>query len=253
MQRASAILEAFVVSVSITSSFSGDATLHMCWGSIPETISIGRGRIKGFVNESQLPWRPRSSLRVQQSGQFQSSEGFIMTTEWQRSRADACGSQHTPVHDPNIVLEYLGRYVHRTALSDKAIVACNDQSVTFNYRDSRDHQRKTMTLPAHEFLRRFLQHIPPKGMHRVRAFGLLNPSQRHTLRQLQLLLAPRQMPTRRSLRKKRKPRCRYCHTETLQLLRRLSPDQCLAFESHSHCAVSNDARGPPSHASLGAR
>src|SRR5664279_3377457 len=94
MQRASAILEAFVVSVSITSSFSGDATLPMCWGSIPETISIGQGRIKGFVNESQLPWRPRSSLQVQQSGQFQSSEGFIMTTERQRSRADERGSQH---------------------------------------------------------------------------------------------------------------------------------------------------------------
>jgi len=94
MQRASAILEAFVVSFSITSSFSGDATLLMCWGSSPEIISIGRGRIKGLVNEYPFPWRPRSSLQVRQSGQFQSSEGFILTIERQRRRADARGSQH---------------------------------------------------------------------------------------------------------------------------------------------------------------
>ncbi|HZL70198.1 MAG TPA: transposase, partial [Candidatus Limnocylindrales bacterium] len=154
-------------------------------------------------------------------------------------------SARPPVQDPNLVLEYLGRYVHRTALSDKAIVGCSDQSVTFNYRDSRDHQRKTMTLPAHEFLRRFLQHVPPKGMHRVRAFGLLHPSQRHTLRQLQLLLAPRQMPTHKPRRPRPKPRCPYCHGETLQLLRRLTPEQCLAFELRLLGALSNDARGPP--------
>jgi len=154
-------------------------------------------------------------------------------------------SARPPVHDPNLVLEYLGRYVHRTALSDKAIVGCSDQCVTFNYRDSRDHQRKTMTLAAHEFLRRFLQHVPPKGMHRVRAFGLLHPSQRHTLRRLQLLLAPRQMPSRRSPRPRPKPRCRYCHGETLQLLRRLTPEQCLAFELRRVGELSDAARAPP--------
>ena len=52
----------------------------------------------------------------------------------------------------------------------------DDRSVTFNYRDSGDSQRKAMTLPAHEFLRRFLQHVPRKGLHRVRAFGLLHPA-----------------------------------------------------------------------------
>jgi len=66
-------------------------------------------------------------------------------------------------------------------------------NVTFRYRDSRDQQRKTMTLSSDEFLRRFLQHVPPKGFHRVRAFGLLHPEHRDTLRRLQLLLAPRQL------------------------------------------------------------
>jgi len=164
-------------------------------------------------------------------------------------------SARRPVHDPNIVLEYLGRYVHRTALSDKAIVGCTGKDVTFTFRDSQTHQRKTMTLGVHEFLRRFLQHVPPKGMHRVRAFGLLHPSQRHTLRRLQLLLAPRYMPTRKPPRQRHKPRCRYCQGGTLQLLRRLTPEQCLAFESHSDGALSNDARGAPtaSYASRGTR
>ena len=61
-----------------------------------------------------------------------------------------------PVARPSVVLDYLARYVHRTALSDKAITACDDRSVTFAYRDS---QRKSMALHPHEFLRRFLQHV----------------------------------------------------------------------------------------------
>jgi hypothetical protein len=96
-----------------------------------------------------------------------------------------------PVARPSVVLDYLARYVHRTALSDKAITACDHRSVTFHYRDSRDRPRKRMTLPAHEFLRRFLQHVPLRGLHRVRAFGLLHPAERTTLRRLQLLLASR--------------------------------------------------------------
>src|SRR5690606_17951720 len=72
------------------------------------------------------------------------------------------------------VLAYLGRYVHKTALSDRQVVSFNERTVTFRYTDSRDHRRKLMTLPAHEFLRRFLQHVPPKGFHRVRAYGLLH-------------------------------------------------------------------------------
>ncbi|MEZ4308725.1 MAG: IS91 family transposase [Polyangiaceae bacterium] len=88
------------------------------------------------------------------------------------------------------VLDYLGRYVHRTALSDKAILADDHHGVTFSYRRSQDGQRRTMTLPPAEFLRRFLQHVPPKGFHRVRTFGLLHPAHRETLHRLQLLLAP---------------------------------------------------------------
>jgi hypothetical protein len=106
------------------------------------------------------------------------------------------------------VLEYLGRYIHRTALSDKAIVATTDKDVTFAYRDSRDRIRKTMTLPAEEFLRRFLQHVPLKGLHRVRSFGLLHPKQRDGLRRIQCLLSPRHLAPAPVACERSLPRCR---------------------------------------------
>lgn len=58
----------------------------------------------------------------------------------------------------------------RTALSDKAIATYNDNSIALTFRDSHDPGRKSMTLPPYEFLRRFLQHVPLKGLHRVRAY-----------------------------------------------------------------------------------
>ncbi|WP_437915619.1 IS91 family transposase [Sorangium sp. So ce302] len=129
------------------------------------------------------------------------------------------------------VLEYLGRYVHRTAISDQGLVGFDDRTVRFRYRDSRDHRRKTMTLPAHEFLRRFLQHVPPKGLHRVRAFGLLHPAHRDTLQLLQLLLTPRQRSDSPTPGPRTRPRlsCPHCGEGSLGLVRRLSPAECIAL------------------------
>lgn len=90
------------------------------------------------------------------------------------------------------VLDYLGRYINRTAISERSLLSCDKHSVAFRYRDSRDGKRKLMSLPGQEFLRRYLQHVLPRGIHRVRAFGLLHPSRRVTLRRLQLLLGPKQ-------------------------------------------------------------
>ena len=71
----------------------------------------------------------------------------------------------SPVH----VLDYLGRYIHRVALSNYRILSVHSREVTFSYRDRRNHDRKkTLTLEAHEFIRRFLLHVIPKGFVRVR-------------------------------------------------------------------------------------
>jgi hypothetical protein len=142
------------------------------------------------------------------------------------------------------VLEYLGRYMHRTALTDKSILACTDGDVTFAYRDSQTHQRKTMTLGAHEFLRRFLQHVPPKGLHRVRSFGLLHPSRRQTLRRLQLLLMSRHPVSPTATRERQRRRCPHCHGDAIVLLSRLTPEQCFDLAARNPM-TELVARGPP--------
>jgi predicted Zn-ribbon and HTH transcriptional regulator len=79
-----------------------------------------------------------------------------------------------PFGSPIHVLDYLGRYTHRVALSNDRILSAHNGEVTFSYRDRKDQNRKkTMPLDAHEFMRRFLLHVIPKGFVRVRHFGFL--------------------------------------------------------------------------------
>jgi hypothetical protein len=79
-----------------------------------------------------------------------------------------------PFGSPDHVLDYLGRYTHRVALSNDRILSAHRGNVTFSYRDRKNQDRKkTMTLDAHEFIRRFLLHVIPKGFVRVRHFGFL--------------------------------------------------------------------------------
>lgn len=92
------------------------------------------------------------------------------------------------------VLEYLGRYIHRVALTNSRLVAIEDGKVTFRYRDSTTGQTQTMTLAAQEFLRRFLQHVLPRGVHKVRYYGLWSPSYRDPLHAWQHRLAPEPVP-----------------------------------------------------------
>jgi Putative transposase/Transposase zinc-binding domain len=79
-----------------------------------------------------------------------------------------------PFGSPDHVLDYLGRYTHRLALSNDRILSAHSGKVTFSYRDRKNQDRKkTMTLDAHEFIRRFLLHVIPEGFVRVRHFGFL--------------------------------------------------------------------------------
>lgn len=84
------------------------------------------------------------------------------------------------------VLEYLGRYTHRIAISNHRIKSISEKEVVFTYKDYRDqNKRKEMTLSGQEFLRRFVQHILPKGFVRIRHYGFLSPSQKKVLRKIQ--------------------------------------------------------------------
>jgi hypothetical protein len=94
------------------------------------------------------------------------------------------------------VLQYLGRYTHRVAISNHRLVSFADGQVTFRWRDSADHNKqKSLPLPVDEFLSRFLLHILPKGFVRIRNFGFLANRKRSTLLPLCLqLLGSAQQP-----------------------------------------------------------
>jgi Putative transposase/Transposase zinc-binding domain len=79
-----------------------------------------------------------------------------------------------PFGGPERVLDYLGRYTHRIAISNNRLIELKDGKVTFAYKDYKHEQRqKVMTLSADEFLRRFLMHVLPDGFQRIRHYGLL--------------------------------------------------------------------------------
>jgi hypothetical protein len=86
-----------------------------------------------------------------------------------------------PFAGPEAVLAYLSRYTHRVAISNSRLLSFNEAGVTFRYKDYRrdgaDRQR-VMTLGTDEFIRRFLLHLLPRGLHRIRHYGLLSASAR---------------------------------------------------------------------------
>ena len=86
------------------------------------------------------------------------------------------------------VLRYLSRYVFRTAISNARILAVDQTHVTFRYKDRKADAWRTRQLPGIEFLRRFLQHVLPRGFHRVRYYGLWHPSKRGQSNRAWLLL-----------------------------------------------------------------
>lgn len=87
------------------------------------------------------------------------------------------------------VVRYLARYVKRTAISDERIIEANDQTVRFSYTDSRTSKRCEVELSAVQFMRRYLQHVPPRGQHRVRYFGWMHPAAIKRRMRVETLLA----------------------------------------------------------------
>ena len=79
-----------------------------------------------------------------------------------------------PFGGPKQVLEYLGRYTHRVAISNNRLLDFSEGAVTFAWKDYRhESKNKTMRLDAHEFIRRFLLHVLPSGFQRIRSYGFL--------------------------------------------------------------------------------
>jgi hypothetical protein len=86
-----------------------------------------------------------------------------------------------PFAGPKAVLAYLARYTHRVAISNRRLISADANGVTFKYKDYRidgPSRYTRMTVHPHEFIRRFLIHVLPKGLHRIRHYGLLANGQR---------------------------------------------------------------------------
>ena len=103
-----------------------------------------------------------------------------------------------PFGGPEEVLRYLARYTHRVAISNRRLIACDAEGVTFKWKDYRiqgPERFKTMTLATHEFIRRFLMHVLPAGFHRIRYYGLLASGKRaENIARARELLAPPIIP-----------------------------------------------------------
>ena len=97
-----------------------------------------------------------------------------------------------PFAGPEQVLDYLGRYTHRIAISNQRLRSLDDGAVRFRYTDYRSNgasRHKTMTLAAAEFIRRMLLHVLPPGFHRIRYYGFLaNRNRREKLTECRRLL-----------------------------------------------------------------
>lgn len=86
-----------------------------------------------------------------------------------------------PFRNAEFVIEYLGRYTHKIAISNNRICKLEDGNVTFKWRDySDDNKNKLMTLSAFEFIRRFLLHVLPQRFVRIRHYGILSNRNRET-------------------------------------------------------------------------
>ena len=132
-----------------------------------------------------------------------------------------------PFGSPKSVVEYLGRYTHKVAISNHRIKSVDGKTVTFIYKDYKTGaQVKEMTLSLEEFTRRFSQHILPKGFVRIRHFGILSSTwKRARLPELQQKLGQKQ--TAPNVKTQRVRPCKCCKTGSLRTI------------------LSFDQRGPP--------
>lgn len=106
------------------------------------------------------------SAAYQRPGRFQKLRDILYAKPW-------VVNVQTPISRPEGVLDYLGRYTHRVAISNHRLISLKDGMVTFTYKNRETKEMKQTTISAVEFIRRFLLHVLPKGFVRIRHFGFL--------------------------------------------------------------------------------
>ena len=123
--------------------------------------------------KNQLSFHGRAA-RYRDENQFMELLSVLWDTQW-------ITYAKQPFGGPAQVLEYLGRYTHRVAITNNRIIAIEDGSVRFSYRDrSDDNKEKELTVGADEFIRRFLLHVLPCGFTKIRYYGFLAHANKKT-------------------------------------------------------------------------
>ena len=131
---------------------------------------VFRGKFLHLLREAR---NSKQLIYPGQAAQFKTKAGFSELVEDLQSKPWIVYSK-PPFGGPEKVLDYLGRYTHRVAISNSRIRAVGEHGVTFAYRDRSDGDKsKIMTLAAEEFIRRFLLHSLPPAFVRIRHFGFL--------------------------------------------------------------------------------
>ncbi len=123
---------------------------------------VFRGKLLSMIEE------------MSSKGELQMTPGQIPTLLARAALKNWVVYSKPPVAGPNQVLDYLSRYTHRIAISNERLVRLEDGRVSFRWKDrANGNERKVMTLDATEFLRRFLLHVLPRGLVRIRHYGFL--------------------------------------------------------------------------------
>ena len=141
----------------------------------------GKFLVPVHVLSRKIAAKFRDALKKQKPELF----ATISATAWRREWVSFC--KHYG-RGNDAVLNYLSRYVFRTAISNARILDMDDTHVTFRWKDRDSDTWRTVRLPGVEFLRRFLQHVLPRGFHKVRYYGLWHSSKRDLSSRAWLLL-----------------------------------------------------------------
>ena len=136
--------------------------------------SLAKAFKKCYLQKLQTAYQNDKLIFPGNTEKYQSQQEFEKLVQ-SLSKVQWIAYAKRPFAGPQQVLEYLGRYTHRVAISNNRILSIDNGKVTFTYQDrKRNSEIRTMTLDAHEFIRRFLLHVLPMGFMKIRYFGFLS-------------------------------------------------------------------------------
>ena len=135
--------------------------------------SLAKEFKKRYLDYLQTAYRKSELIFPGNTAEFESPQGFANLLE-PLLEATWIAYAKRPFAGPEQVLEYLGRYTHRVAITNNRILSIDNGKITFTYRDRQNNNEiRTRILDADEFIRRFLLHILPGGFMKIRYFGFL--------------------------------------------------------------------------------